>query len=102
MSLFKRNLKPNNPNQAPSSYPTGFHPSHYNGVPTASTGIASLDDLLRGGLQISSSFLIDEGGDRGYGKLILRYSISQGIVSKQHLIGLMSLDESDEPLESRL
>ncbi|KAA1110345.1 hypothetical protein PGT21_018632 [Puccinia graminis f. sp. tritici] len=116
MSSFKRNLKPNNPNQAPSSYPTGFHPSPYNGVPTASTGIASLDDLLGGGLPISSSFLIDEDEDGGYGKLILRYSIAQGIVSKQHLIvvgssldeggdpekiidRLMSLDESDEPLE---
>ncbi|KAI9608437.1 hypothetical protein H4Q26_004619 [Puccinia striiformis f. sp. tritici PST-130] len=114
MSLFKRNLKPTNSEQSISSYPTGFHPSHYNGIPTASTGIASLDDLLGGGLPISSSFLIDEDQDGGYAKLMLRYSIAQGIVSNQNLIvigssideggdpekiveRLMSLDQSDEP-----
>ncbi|OAV93539.1 hypothetical protein PTTG_00856 [Puccinia triticina 1-1 BBBD Race 1] len=116
MSSFKRNLNPTNRKQTPSSYPAGFHPSHYNGVPTASTGIASLDDLLGGGLPIASSFLIDEDQDGGYAKLMLRYSIAQGIVSNQHLIivgssldeggdpekivdRLMSLDDSDEPIE---
>ncbi|KAH9460165.1 hypothetical protein Pst134EB_008359 [Puccinia striiformis f. sp. tritici] len=114
MSSFKRNLKPSNSKQSTSSYPTGFHPSHYNGIPTASTGIASLDDLLGGGLPISSSFLIDEDQHGGYAKLMLRYSIAQGIVSNQNLIvigssieegggpkkiieRLMSLDQSDEP-----
>ncbi|KAA1065490.1 hypothetical protein PGTUg99_026567 [Puccinia graminis f. sp. tritici] len=98
MSSFKRNLKPNNPKPSTIELSDWLPPSHYNGVPTASTGIASLDDLLGGGLPISSSFLIDEDEDGGYGKLILRYSIAQGIVSKQHLIVVgSSLDEGGDP-----
>ncbi|PLW32846.1 hypothetical protein PCASD_13952 [Puccinia coronata f. sp. avenae] len=97
MSSFKRNLSKSALSQK-KPLPTGFHPSHYNGIPTASTGIASLDDLLGGGLPLSSSLLINEDQDGGYAKLMLRYSIAQGILSNQNLIVVASsLDEGGDP-----
>ncbi|MBW0511936.1 hypothetical protein O181_051651 [Austropuccinia psidii MF-1] len=96
MSSFRRNHSTKA--ASASKFPIGFHPSHYNGVPTASTGIASLDDVLGGGLPISSNLLIDEDLDGSYARLILRYWIAQGIASHQHVIIVgSSLDVEGDP-----
>lgn len=74
MSSFKKNPKSSNQRiDSIASCPIGFHPSHYDGIPIASTGIASLDDLIGGGLPIRSSFLILEDDDGAYAKLMLRW-----------------------------
>src|SRR5258705_13451051 len=47
-----------------------------------STGIASLDDILGGGLPLSCSLVIAAPDvHSSYGELVLRYFISQGLVS---------------------
>lgn len=47
-----------------------------------STGIASLDDLLGGGLPLSCSLVIAAPDvHSSYGELVLRYFVSQGLVS---------------------
>ncbi|CAH7687853.1 Elongator complex protein 4 [Phakopsora pachyrhizi] len=98
MSSFIRNVS--NKLGATLPCPVGFHPSLYNGLPTASTGISSLDDVIGGGIPISSSFIIDEDADSSYARLVLRYWIAQGISSGQNVIVVgSSLDENGDPKE---
>ncbi|KAG0147193.1 hypothetical protein CROQUDRAFT_91825 [Cronartium quercuum f. sp. fusiforme G11] len=92
MSTFKK--------KTPSgkTIPTGFYPSHYNGLPLTSTGIASLDDVLGGGIPASSSFLVAEDSDSSYARLVLRYWIAQGLAAGQRSLVIgSSLDEGGGP-----
>ncbi|EGG05779.1 uncharacterized protein MELLADRAFT_116710 [Melampsora larici-populina 98AG31] len=92
MSSFKKKIP------SGSTIPTGFYPSHYNGLPLTSTGIASLDDVLGGGIPASSSFLVAEDSDSSYSRLVLRYWITQGLAAGQRSLVIgSSLDDGGGP-----
>ncbi|KAH9825247.1 Elongator complex protein 4 [Melampsora americana] len=92
MSSFKKKIP------SERTIPTGFYPSHYNGLPLTSTGIASLDDVLGGGIPASSSFLVAEDSDSSYSRLVLRYWITQGLAAGQRSLVIgSSLDDGGGP-----
>ncbi|KAI8805438.1 Elongator complex protein 4 [Cladochytrium replicatum] len=59
--------------------PFGTRPSLHASVPLVSTGIASLDEVLGGGLPLGNVLLIKEDRITGYSSLLLKYFIAQGI-----------------------
>lgn len=70
-------------NAAPSSsLPTGSRLSSTNGSILTSTGVASLDELFGGGLQLGSLILLKEDRCTTYAKVLLKYFIAQGMVLK--------------------
>lgn len=68
----------------------GTRPSPYNSLPLLSTGLASLDDILGGGLPLSSSLLIEQDSPTSYAELLLKFWIAQGLESKQDVIVVTS------------
>ncbi|GAA5872111.1 hypothetical protein JCM1840_006321 [Sporobolomyces johnsonii] len=64
----------------------GTRPSPYTSLPLLSTGLATLDDLLGGGLPPSSSLLIDADSPTSYSDLLLRYWIAQGLECRQDVL----------------
>ncbi|GAA5986555.1 hypothetical protein JCM10908_003797 [Rhodotorula pacifica] len=64
----------------------GTRPSPYNAAPLLSTGLTSLDDLLGGGLPLSTSLLIESDSPTTYAELLLRYWIAQGLECGQEVI----------------
>lgn len=61
-----------------------------------STGIASLDDMLGGGLAMGSILLIKEDRFSQYAKLILQYAVAQGL-AHSHSVSYISLEETLDP-----
>lgn len=55
-------------------------------IPLLSTGLASLDDLLGGGLPLSASLLLESDTPTSYADLLLKFWIAQGIECKQEVI----------------
>lgn len=78
MSSFKRK----GPSKQARGYPgTRVLPGSTQTV-LVSTGIAALDDILGGGLPLSCSLVIAASDvHSSYGELVLRYFVSQGLVS---------------------
>lgn len=59
-----------------------------------STGVSSLDDLMGGGLPLSSITLLKEDRFTSYSDLLLKYSMAQGI-AHDHTITFVSLDRPE-------
>ena len=65
---------------------SGTKPSPFNSLPLLSTGLAALDDLLGGGLPLSTSLLIESDISTSYADLLLKFWCAQAIECKQELI----------------
>lgn len=78
MSSFKRRV-------TVASIP-GTKPSPYNSLPLLSTGLTSLDDLLGGGLPLSSTLLLESDSHTSYADLLLKFWIAQGLECKQEVV----------------
>ncbi|KAK6345932.1 hypothetical protein TWF730_010271 [Orbilia blumenaviensis] len=81
------------PSGAPQSTPPtppakGVRPSFLTGVPTTSTGTASLDALLSGheGLPLGSMVLIEESSTTDFAGALLRYYAAEGIVQGHNVV----------------
>jgi elongator complex protein 4 len=68
----------------------GTRPSPYNSLPLLSTGLSSLDDLLGGGLPLSSSLLVQSDSPTSYADLLLKFWIAQGLECKQDVVVVAS------------
>ncbi|GAA5919467.1 hypothetical protein JCM1841_002410 [Sporobolomyces salmonicolor] len=68
----------------------GSRPSPYTSLPLLSTGLITLDDLLGGGLPLSSSLVIDADSPTSYSELLLRYWIAQGLECRQDVLVVAS------------
>lgn len=68
----------------------GTRPSPYNAAPLLSTGLTSIDDLLGGGLPLSTSLLIESDSPTTYAELLLRYWIAQGLECGQEVVVVAS------------
>ncbi|KAL5286261.1 ELP4 family protein [Megaselia abdita] len=79
----------------------GTRSSLYNGQTIASTGNPSLDHILGGGVQIGSLLLIEEDPHVVYSKVLAKYFLAEGVVSKQSLF-FGSLDDEPEDLLKKL
>ncbi|RVD84925.1 uncharacterized protein DFL_003261 [Arthrobotrys flagrans] len=86
---------PTGPGAPQSTLPTpptplakGVRPSFLTGVPTTSTGTASLDALLSGheGLPLGSMMLIEESSTTDFAGALLRYYAAEGIVQGHNVI----------------
>ncbi|KAK6524508.1 hypothetical protein TWF281_011415 [Arthrobotrys megalospora] len=80
---------PGAPQSAPPTPPVkGVRPSFLTGVPTTSTGTASLDALLSGheGLPLGSMMLIEESSTTDFAGALLRYYAAEGIVQGHNVI----------------
>lgn len=64
----------------------GTRPSPYNSLPLLSTGLSSLDDLLGGGLPLSSTLLLESDAYTSYADLLLKFWIAQGLECKQDVL----------------
>lgn len=68
----------------------GSRPSPYNSQPLLSTGLSSLDDILGGGLPLSSSLLLESDTPTAYANLLLKFFIAQGLECKQEVVVVAS------------
>jgi elongator complex protein 4 len=83
MSSFKRKIPSSAPPPLPGTKPS---PGHVGTVLTSS-GIASLDDLLGGGLPLGCNMTVLAPEPRSaYGSLVVKYAIAQGLASGQKVI----------------
>ncbi|KAL8290030.1 hypothetical protein RQP46_002969 [Phenoliferia psychrophenolica] len=95
MSSFRRRV-------TATSIP-GTRPSPYNSLPLLSTGLSSLDDILGGGLPLSSSLLVESDTPTAYADLFLKFWVSQGVECKQDVVVVSSgLDVSPEDIVKAL
>lgn len=80
MSTFKRKTS-----SKPVDHLAGTRPSPFSSSTIlTSSGIASLDDILGGGLPLSCSLLvIAPDTHSSYGELVQKYFVSQGLISGQ-------------------
>ncbi|KAF3936199.1 hypothetical protein ABW19_dt0203819 [Dactylella cylindrospora] len=72
----------------PKPLPVGVRPSFLTGVPTTSTGTASLDALLSGhaGLPLGSLLLVEESSTTDFAGALLRYYAAEGIVQGHDVV----------------
>ena len=72
----------------PKSFSPGVRPSPLTGVPTTSTGTASLDILLssHAGLPLGSLVLVEESGTTDFAGALLRYYAAEGIVQGHEVV----------------
>ncbi|ORY78831.1 Elongator complex protein 4 [Leucosporidium creatinivorum] len=75
----------------------GSRPSPYNSLPLLSTGLSSLDDLLGGGLPLSSSLLIQSDALTSYADLLLKFWVAQGLEAKQEVVVIGSALDGEGP-----
>lgn len=81
----------------------GTRPSPYNSLPLLSTGLVSLDDILGGGLPLSSSLLVESDSTTAYADLFLKFWVSQGVECRQNAIIVSSgLDIAPEDIVKTL
>jgi elongator complex protein 4 len=78
------------------AYPPSTRLSSYNGQLLISTGIASLDTLLGGGLPIGTVLLVHEDSMTEYGHLISKYFIAEGIANGSHSVLVASADRDPQ------
>ncbi|KAF3915117.1 hypothetical protein ABW20_dc0101157 [Dactylellina cionopaga] len=83
------------PSAPPKTLAKGVRPSFLTGVPTTSTGTASLDALLAGheGLPLGSLLLIEESSTTDFAGALLRYYAAEGIV-QGHNVLVVSVGEA--------
>jgi elongator complex protein 4 len=86
---------------ASENQPVGTRISVHNGQTLTSSGVASLDELMGGGIPLGRILLLKQDNFSGYSNLLLKYFIAQGIALK-HEISLVSLDNSPMELLSEL
>jgi elongator complex protein 4 len=80
MSTFKRKASPKTVDLLAATRPSPFSSSTI----LTSSGIASLDDILGGGLPLSCSLLVIAPDiHSSYGELVHKYFVSQGLASGQ-------------------
>lgn len=79
-SSFQRKIKPKLPDIP------GVAPSIYTNHLLASTGVPDLDVLLGGGLAIGTVLVLEEDMSGNYSKLLLKYSLSEGLVHNHSII----------------
>lgn len=105
MSSFKR--------RTPLATIPGTRPSPYNSLPLVSLGLTALDDLLGGGVPLSTSLLLCSDHPTTYAALLLKFFIAQGLESGQECVlveagaeegsglheQLMATDQGDEVKE---
>lgn len=118
MSAFKRKSKSAPGDSRPAGPAPGVKVSAYNGTHLLSTGVASLDDLLGGGLPIHSLLLLEEDAVSSYARLLLKFWIAQGLCCSQPVAlvasdydaaggcraiaqSLMAVEGDDEPASQR-
>ncbi|EPS40227.1 hypothetical protein H072_6010 [Dactylellina haptotyla CBS 200.50] len=72
----------------PKPLQKGVRPSFLTGVPTTSTGTASLDNLLSGheGLPLGSLLLVEESSTTDFAGALLRYYAAEGIVQAHNVV----------------
>lgn len=82
----------------------GTRVSSYNSSVLISSGIASLDDILGGGIPIGSILLLEEDKDTSYAKLVLRYFIAQGLCcpGQRGLLAAHGLDQTPDEVLAKL
>jgi elongator complex protein 4 len=68
----------------------GTRPSPSNAAPLLSTGLTSIDDLLGGGLPLSTSLLIESDTPTSYAELLLKYWVAQGLECRQDVLVVAS------------
>lgn len=78
MSSFRRRVT--------STPIAGTRPSPYNSLTLLSTGLSALDDILGGGLPLSSSLLLQSDDVSAYGELLLKFWIAQGLECKHETV----------------
>ncbi|KAJ1549135.1 Elongator subunit elp4 [Cladochytrium tenue] len=67
---------------APTLAPPSTRVSAHNGTIMTSTGIATLDDVLGGGMAVGTTLLLQEdAASSGYARLMLRYFLAQGVAA---------------------
>ena len=76
---------------------SGSRISIINGQTLTSSGVASLDELIGGGIPMGKIMLIKSDRYTGYGNLLLKYFLAQGIAHQQ-IVSLSSLDEKPESI----
>jgi elongator complex protein 4 len=94
-SSFKRALH-STPSISPITLTTGggqqgLRTSVSSSMPMVSTGLASLDDLLGGGLPLGSLLLIHQDRYSSYARLLSKFFLSQGLLSHHSLCLVSSL-----------
>jgi elongator complex protein 4 len=92
MSSFKR--------RAPSTAqtPAGTRLSAHNSSVLHSTGLASIDDLLGGGLPLGSVLLVGEDSETSYARLLLKFNVAQCLATlDQH--GFVAADDPSSLVE---
>ncbi|KAM0789007.1 hypothetical protein ACM66B_003075 [Microbotryomycetes sp. NB124-2] len=78
MSSFKRRV---------TTVPiAGTRPSPYNSLTLLSTGLSALDDILGGGLPLSSSLMVQADDVTTYAEMLVKFWIAQGLESKHECI----------------
>lgn len=94
MSTFKRKINSKPVDLLPGTRASPFSPC----TVFTSSGIASLDDILGGGIPLSCSLLvIAPDTHSSYGELVQKYFISQGLASGQKVF---VIDEEPERIVS--
>ena len=71
----------------PTNIP-GVSPSLHSNQLLTSTGTPHLDSLLGGGLPLGSLLLLQEDSGGSYGKLLVRYFLSEGLVHNHALVAV--------------
>ncbi|RXK40459.1 hypothetical protein M231_02292 [Tremella mesenterica] len=91
MPSFTRRIPPSTP------APAGTHPSPSTSLPLISTGLPALDDLLGGGLPLSSILLVlSPDPHSSWGKLVSRYFLAQGLSTGQNVSVISGEEEGKE------
>ncbi|KAK4057822.1 Elongator subunit elp4 [Microbotryomycetes sp. JL221] len=91
MSSFKRKVT--------TTVVPGTRPSPYNSLTLLSTGLSALDDILGGGLPLSSSLMVQADDVTTYGEMLLRFWIAQSLESKHDCIVIGSSVDVNGPNE---
>jgi len=65
---------------------SGTRHSTFNSALLMSVGIASLDDILGGGLPLGSLLLVEEDDQSTYAQLLLKFWIAQGLCCRDHQV----------------
>ncbi|KAK4055495.1 Elongator subunit elp4 [Microbotryomycetes sp. JL201] len=78
MSSFKRRV---------TTVPiAGTRPSPYNSLTLLSTGLSALDDILGGGLPLSTAMILQADDVTTYGDMLLKFWVAQGLESNHECV----------------
>lgn len=94
MSSFKR--------RTPVATIPGTRPSPYNSLPLISLGLAPLDDLLGGGVPLSSVVLLCQDHPTQYADLLLKFFVAQGLEAGQDVLVVEAGGEEGGPVAEHL